>query len=97
MKRVIIHHEEDEEFILLDADPISDERTLQDSVFAKIRKSTFLTVMNKNKYLGRAAVLEMGFAISQGIQILTLEDISDPNIMPYTRNIREVFPDAPIY
>jgi hypothetical protein len=36
-----------EEFVLLDADPIHDHRTLQDSVFAKIRRSSFLVGFNK--------------------------------------------------
>ena len=46
-----------EEFVLLDADPIHDHRALQDSVFAKIRRSTFLTSFNRDGYLGKAALL----------------------------------------
>lgn len=49
-----------EEFILLDADPVKDERILQDSVFAKLRRSTFMVAFNKDDYLGKAAVLEIG-------------------------------------
>jgi hypothetical protein len=79
-----------EEFVLLDADPIHDHRTLQDSVFAKIRRSSFLVGFNRGGYLGRAALLEFGYAISQGISILTLEPIEDPNILPYTRLLADV-------
>jgi hypothetical protein len=79
-----------EEFVLLDADPIHDHRTLQDSVFAKIRRSSFLVGFNKGGYLGRAALLEFGYAISQGISILTLEPVEDPNILPYTRLLADV-------
>jgi hypothetical protein len=79
-----------EEFVLLDADPIHDHRTLQDSVFAKIRRSSFLVGFNKGGYLGRAALLEFGYAISQGISILTLEPVEDPNILPYTRPLADV-------
>ncbi len=79
-----------EEFVLLDADPIHDHRTLQDSVFAKIRRASFLTAFNQDGYLGRAALLEYGYAISVGIPILTLEPIEDPNIRPYTRPLAEV-------
>jgi hypothetical protein len=79
-----------EEFVLLDADPIHDHRTLQDSVFAKIRRSSFLVGFNKDGYLGRAALLEFGYAISQGISILTLEPVEDPNIVPYTRLLADV-------
>ena len=79
-----------EEFVLLDADPIHDHRTLQDSVFAKIRRSSFLVGFNKGGYLGKAALLEFGYAISQGISILTLEPIEDPNILPYTRLLADV-------
>lgn len=79
-----------EEFVLLDADPIHDHRALQDSVFAKIRRSTFLTSFNQEGYLGKAALLEYGYAISLGIQILTLEPVDDPNIQPYTRLLSDV-------
>jgi hypothetical protein len=79
-----------EEFVLLDADPIHDHRTLQDSVFAKIRRSSFLVGFNRGGYLGRAALLEYGYAISQGISILTLEPVEDPNILPYTRPLADV-------
>lgn len=79
-----------EEFVILDADPIQDHRTLQDSVFAKIRRSTFLTAFNQDGYLGRAALLEYGYAIAIGIPILSLEPIEDPNIKPYTRLLSEV-------
>lgn len=79
-----------EEFVLLDADPIHDHRALQDSVFAKIRRSTFLTSFNRDGYLGKAALLEYGYAISLGIQILTLEPVTDPNIQPYTRLLSDV-------
>lgn len=81
-----------EEFILLDADPIHDHRLLQDSVFAKIRRSAFLIVMNKGGYLGRAALIEFGYAVAMGIEILTVEKVEDPNLAPYTRLLAEVFP-----
>lgn len=79
-----------EEFVLLDADPIHDHRTLQDSVFAKIRRSSFLVGFNRDGYLGKAALLEFGYAISVGIPILTLERVEDPNIFPYTRLLSDV-------
>ena len=85
-----------DEFIILDADPVRDERILQDSVFAKIRKSTFLVAYNKDGYLGKAALLEVGYALAHGIQVLTVEAVEDPNIRPYTRKIADVFPDAPV-
>jgi hypothetical protein len=79
-----------EEFVLLDADPIHDHRTLQDSVFAKIRRASFLVGFNKEGYLGKAALIEFGYAISVGIPILTLEPVEDPNIAPYTRLLADV-------
>jgi hypothetical protein len=79
-----------EEFVLLDADPIHDHRTLQDSVFAKIRRSTFLTSFNQDGYVGKAALVEYGYAISVGIPILTLVPADDPNIRPYTRLLSDV-------
>ena len=83
----------DEEFIVLDSDPVSHPKLLQDSVFAKIRRSTFLTVANVEGYLGRAAVLEMGYAIALGLSIYTLEPVEDPNLAPYCKPLKEVFPD----
>jgi hypothetical protein len=79
-----------EEFVLLDADPIHDHRLLQDSVFAKIRRSSFLISFNQDGYVGKAALLEYGYAIALGIQILTLEPAEDPNILPYTRLLSDV-------
>jgi hypothetical protein len=81
-----------DEFILLDADPVGDPRILQDSIFAKIRMSSFLTVANIDGYLGRAAVLEVGYAVAMGINVLTVEPIDDPNLGVYTRTIASVFP-----
>jgi nucleoside 2-deoxyribosyltransferase len=79
-----------DEFVLLDADPIRDHRTLQDSVFAKIRRSSFLVSFNREGYVGKASLLEYGYAIAVGIPILTLEPADDPNIKPYTRLLSDV-------
>ena len=78
----------DDEFILLDLDPIEDKRLLQDSIFAKIRTSCFLVLANFDGYIGQAAMMECGYAIAFGIQILTVEPISDPNLEPYTRPLK---------
>lgn len=82
-----------EEFIILDSDPVTHPRILQDSVFAKMRRSTFLTVANIGGYLGKAAILEMGYAIAIGLAIYTLEPVEDPNLAPYCKLLQEVFPD----
>ena len=82
----------DETFVILDSDRIQDHRILQDSVFARIRASSFLTVANVDGYLGPAAVLEIGYSLSLGLQILTLEPVNDPNIKPYCRLLREALP-----
>jgi nucleoside 2-deoxyribosyltransferase len=81
-----------EEFIVLDSDPVSHPKMLQDSVFAKIRRSTFIVVANFDGYLGKAAILEMGYAIATGISIYTIELVEDPNLSPYCRLLSEVFP-----
>ena len=81
-----------DEFVVLDTDPISHPKVLQDSVFAKIRRSTFLVVANVDGYLGRAAVLEMGYAIAHGITIYTLELVEDPNLLPYCQPLQSIFP-----
>lgn len=81
-----------EEFVILDEDPIHDPRTLQDSILAKIRGSSFLVVANIDGYIGKAATFEMGYAVSQGVQILTLEPVEDPNLAGYCRLLSDVFP-----
>ncbi len=83
-----------EEFVLLDMDPVADHRILQDSIFAKMRQSSFLVVANKEGYIGKAALIEIGYAIALGLQILTLEPVEDPNIKPYCRLIADVFAKA---
>ncbi|PWU14533.1 MAG: hypothetical protein C5B45_04260 [Chlamydiae bacterium] len=82
----------EEEFVFLDADPIHDKRLLQDSIFAKIRTSSFLIFANFDGYIGRAALMEVGYALASGLQILSVEPIEDPNIEPYARLLNEAFP-----
>lgn len=82
----------EEEFIVLDSDPVTHPKLLQDSVFAKIRRSTFLVVANFDGYLGRAAVLEIGYALAIGITVYVLEPVEDPNLKPYCHLLRDVFP-----
>ncbi len=81
-----------EEFILLDEDRVADPRTLQDSVFAKMRGCSFIVLANIGDYTGKAAVLEMGYAVAMGIQILSIEPIKDPNLAGYCRPFTEIFP-----
>lgn len=82
----------EEEFIFLDEDPIHDKRLLQDSIFAKIRTSSFLVLANFEGYIGKAAVMEVGYALAFGLQILSIEPVDDPNIRPYARLLNEAFP-----
>lgn len=86
----------EEEFVFLDADPIHDKRLLQDSIFAKIRTSSFLILANFDGYIGRAALMEVGYALASGLQILSVEPTEDPNIEPYTRLLNEAFPSFQI-
>lgn len=73
----------DEEFVILESDPFEDRRVLQDNVFAKIRTSTFLVIANFEGYIGRAATLEIGYAIAHGLQVYSVEPVEDPNLEPY--------------
>ena len=82
----------EEEFVFLDADPIHDKRLLQDSIFAKIRTSSFLVLANFDGYIGKAAVMEVGYALAFGLQILSIEPVEDPNIRSYARLLNEAFP-----
>ena len=83
-----------EEFIFLDADPTRDKKLLQDSIFAKIRSSSFLTLANFEGYMGRAALLEVGYALAFGLQVLSVEPVEDPNLSPYTKLLSEAFPQT---
>ena len=87
----------DEEFIILDSYPITHPKLLQDSVFAKIRRSTFLVVANFNGYLGKAAILEIGYAVATGISIYTVAPVEDPNLSPYCQLLSEVFPNLDLH
>ena len=83
-----------EEFVVLDSDPVSNPKILQDSVFAKMRRSTFLILANVGGYIGAAAILEMGYAIAYGIDIYALEEVIDPNLKPYCTPLKLAFPDV---
>ncbi len=85
-----------DEFIIFNSDPVSDPKLLQDSVFAKIKRSTFVIVANIDGYLGRAAILEIGYALALGISIYTLEPVEDPHLVPYCRLLSSIFPDIEI-
>jgi hypothetical protein len=80
-----------EEFIFLDADPICNQRLLQDSIFAKIRSSSFLILANFEGYIGKAASMEVGYALAFGLQILSIEPVEDPNIRPYTQPLQSIY------
>lgn len=83
----------EQEFVFLDADPTRDKRLLQDSIFAKIRTSSFLILANFDGYIGKAASIEVGYALAFGLQVLSIALVEDPNIKPYARLINEVFPE----
>lgn len=83
----------DEEFIILDSDPVENQELLQSSIFTKIRRSTFLVVANFDGYLGRAAVLEIGYALAIGIRVYSVTPVEDPNIAPYCFPLQNVFPN----
>ena len=85
-----------DEFIVLSSDPITHPKLLQDSVFAKIRCSSFIIVANVNGYLGCAAIMEIGYAIAIGVQIFTIEPVEDPNLKPYCTVLSEVLPEISI-
>lgn len=82
-----------EEFVLLNQDPIQDHRLLQDSIFGKMRTASFHVLANVDGYIGNAGLMEVGYAIALGLQILTLEPVNDPNIAPYCRSLEVVFPE----
>ena len=83
-----------EEFVILDSDPVSSPELLQSSVFAKIRKSTFLMLANFDGYIGNAAILEIGYALALGVKMFALEPVSDPNLAPYIFPIENILPDV---
>lgn len=82
----------DDEFVIFQSDVTSDHKFLQDVVFSKIKISSFVLLANFNDYIGRAATLEMGYAIAHGISILTLRPVKDSHLKPYCRLLTDVFP-----
>ena len=82
-----------DEFVLLLQDFVKHPRILQDSIFAKIRNSSFLVLCNFDGYIGNAAVFEMGYAASLGIQILSINEVVDPNLAAYCQPMNSVFND----
>jgi nucleoside 2-deoxyribosyltransferase len=67
-------------FMRLDTDRDESSLTLQNRVFSKIRRCDFLTIVNPAGYLGRATIMEIGYAAAHEVPILTLEEVTDPNI-----------------
>lgn len=83
----------DDEFQVLDSDPVWNPELLQASVFEKIRESTFLVLANFERYIGHAAALEVGYSLAVGIKVYSIEEVTDPNISPFCTPISKVFPD----
>jgi hypothetical protein len=81
-----------DEFVIFESDSTSDAKLLQDAVFTKIKYSTFVVLANFNDYIGRAATLEIGYAIAHGISIFTLNPVKDVHLKPYCRLLSEIFP-----
>jgi len=88
-----IDPDEPNDFIIMKDDPVTDPRTLQDSVFAKMRSSSFHIMFNEGGYLGKAAIFELGYAAAIGLQIFTTEEVEDPNLKVYTRPLSDLYPD----
>lgn len=83
----------EDEFVIFDSDYITNPRLLQDSVFSKIRHSTFVVVANINGYIGKATILEIGYAIASNINIYTFEPTLDLHLSPYCKNLEEIIPE----
>ncbi len=83
----------DDEFIILESDPVCHPELLQSSVFTKMRRSTFLVLANFDGYIGLAAAVEIGYAIALGLKIYAIEEVTDPNIAPFCTPIFHVFPE----
>jgi len=88
-----IDPDEPDDFIIMKDDPVTDPRTLQDSVFAKMRTSSFHIMYNEGGYMGKAALFELGYAAAIGLQIFTTEEVADPNLKVYTRQLSDLYPD----
>lgn len=82
----------EDEFVILDADPVESPELLQSSIFAKIRTCTFLVIANFDGYMGNAGILEIGYALAVGIKVYSLEPVTDPNLAPYITLLNEVLP-----
>lgn len=86
----------DDEFVIFSTDPVTHPKLLQDSVFNKIKRSTFIVVANVNGYLGKATLMEIGYAIASGVDIYTLEPVNDPNLIPYCKLLSDIFPNIDV-
>jgi len=84
------------DFVIFQSDPTNNLKFLQDAVFHKIKNSTFVVIANINGYIGRAALLEMGYALAVGVSIYTVEPINDPHFSPYCKELKEIFPNISI-
>lgn len=72
------------DFLMLETDPEdADPKSIQDSVFEKIKEADYIVLANVDGYIGRTAAFEMGYAIALGLPIYTLEPVTDPNIAGY--------------
>ena len=54
-------------------------------------------IANIDGYIGKAALMEIGYAIAHGISVYTIEPVEDPNVSPYCRAVSDIFPDFELY
>ena len=83
----------EDEFVVFSSDPVAHPKLLQDSVFIKIKRSTFVVVANIDGYIGSATLIEIGYAIANGIDIYTLEPVNNVHLIPYCKTLKDIFSD----
>lgn len=62
-----------DEFILFEGEETEDPKTLENIHLKAISTSDFLYVVNPNGYIGNSTVMEIGYAISRGIPVYSME------------------------
>jgi len=76
------------DFVILKSDPKDwKEKQIQDRVLEKIVESDFVYIVNPSGYIGPTVYFEMGFAISQNIQLYSLKPAAQDLFRQYIHGV----------
>jgi hypothetical protein len=85
--RIVDHHGE---FLFVASDYSRSIRLVQDRHFASISASSFVWLVAPDGYVGVSAAMEIGAAVTAGVDVYCSSDINDITLSQYITRVRDI-------